>query len=189
MSYEVTEEDLATIRRVVAELVAEDYDPPPSQVKSKEEKAEDRENHFRNTRHLLKNYRRIKKEVLNLPRIENQLLYDIETEIFGGNKDIEKMLRSKRKSAAILEYVDQAIESYKKLSNETIRFSDEEYKESLTDTFLVMHWYYISPYSNERPLPTSNPFDFGREKIYRLLDEATKDLSIVLFGMDSEVFD
>lgn len=189
MSYEVTEEDLATIRKVVAELVAEDYDPPQS--KSKEEKDEEHEKFFRNTKLLLQNYRKMKEDAQHVPLIKDQILFDIETEIFGGNKDIDVILQSKQKSAAMLQYVDASIAAYKKICTSYAYQWDGTFSNNpqLEDSFRVMKWFYLDYYSTYKPRIAENPFGITRSHFYRQLEKATKDLSVILFGMDSEVFD
>lgn len=189
MSYEVTDEDLATIRRVVAELVAEDYAPPQS--KSKEEKDEEHEKFFRNTKLLLQNYRKMKEDAQHVPLIKDQILFDIETEIFGGNKDIDVILQSKQKSAAMLQYVDASIAAYKKICTSYAYQWDGTFSNNpqLEDSFRVMKWFYLDYYSTYKPRITENPFGINRSNFYRQLDKATKDLSVILFGIDSTVFD
>lgn len=188
MSYEVTEEDLATIRKVVAELVAEDYGPP-ADIRKDEEENQDK--FFRNTKLLLKNYRKMKEDAKHVPLIEDQLLFDIETEIFGGNKDIDVILQSKQKSAAMLQYVDASIDAYKKICTSYAYQWDGTFSNNaqLADSFRVMKWFYLDYYSTYKPRIADNPFGITRSHFYRQLEKATKDLSVILFGIDSTVFD
>ena len=188
MSYEVTEEDLATIRMVVAELVAEDYDPP-ADIRKDEEGNQDK--FFRNTKLLLKNYRKMKEDAKHVPLIEDQLLFDIETEIFGGNEDIEIILQSKKKSAAMLRYVDASIDAYKRICTSYAYQRDGTFSNNaqIADSFRVMKWFYLDYYSTYKPRIADNPFGITRSNFYRQLEKATKDLSVVLFGIDSTVFD
>ncbi|SEN73801.1 HTH domain-containing protein [Amphibacillus marinus] len=147
------------------------------ELKKQEEKHDRR---IRNIRLLLKNYRAL---VLHSERIKDDLDCLDETSIHHLDvytislESIESIMKSQKKTVAMIEFVNDKINAYKKSCNK------EELK-----YFKVLEMKYITPekYSAQE---IAERINVDRTTVSRYLSRAVDDLHVIIFGIEALQFE
>lgn len=147
--------------------------------KQEEEKEVREQRRLRNTKLLLRNYRQLKlhcadlKETIELLDVSSFGLFEeFETDEFA----IESIKRSKKRSLAMIQFIDRMIEVYRALCEQSLK--EDEYRR-----FETIHGLYLS----EQKMTFADIAEcqnVSERTIRRDEKEAIKALSVLIFGID-----
>ena len=147
--------------------------------KQKEDKEVREARRLRNTKLLLRNYRQLKlhcadiKETIQLLDMSNLgLIEDIETDELA----IESIKRSKKRSLAMIQFIDRMLEVYRALCEQSLK--EDEFRR-----FETIHGLYISE-GRMTFAEIAECQNVSERTIRRDEKEAIKALSVLIFGID-----
>lgn len=145
-------------------------------LKEQEEKAR-RDRRVRNTRLLLKNYRSFKLHVQDIEEELTQDSYvDIMQELEQDEFAVEAIRRSKRRTIAMVRFIEDMLEVYGKNCRESD--SDLEMKKYET----IMHLYVNDEKKTIKQVAECQKVE--ERTVYRNMKSATETLSVLVFGVD-----
>ncbi|MGM0215449.1 hypothetical protein [Enterococcus sp. AZ109] len=124
-----------------------------------------RSNAYHNTILLLKNYKKLKK---HCEIVENQVEEEFTTMWNDWRFDIDSLLEHKAKTAKLMKHVDHALEEFKKENFEDYEIIQMKYllPRCFSDEFIASH------------------IDVDRTTVGRRIKRASKELAVILFGID-----
>ncbi|WP_054859122.1 hypothetical protein [Gracilibacillus sp. JCM 18860] len=164
----ITEKQL----RLITEVASQEAIKAFREDESKRQK-EKHDRRLRNIRLLLKNYRAL---VLHAEKLKKEIDDFEETSIHRLDvytislESIESIMKSQKKTIAIIEFINDKIEAYKRsCSSGELKY------------FRVLEMKYISPkkYTNQEIADREN---VDRTTVGRYLDKAVNDLLVIIFG-------
>lgn len=165
--------------KIIVETAAQEAIKAYRENEKKIEK-EKKDGRLRNIKLLLKHYRAL---VLHCEKLEDDLIEFSNTSIQELDLDtitpeaIESIKKSKTKSLAMIYFIKGKMEAYRRSC------SKEEMK-----YYRILEMMYLSP----EKIPISEIArreNIDRSTVYRYLDKATEDLSVIFFGVDAIKFE
>jgi hypothetical protein len=149
--------------------------------KSRQEKAK-RDRRLRNVKLLLKNYRSFKLHCEDIPLELEELEHpdDVLEELNADELAIESIKRSKERTLVMVKFIDQMILVFRIVCEQSKR--PEEIRR-----FKTIEMMYISDEEyTAKEIATCHKID--TRTVYRDINEASKTLSVLMFGVDGVKF-
>ena len=166
-NFRLTKNQLEVITQVVCEHIEREG--------QKQKKAK-QDHRLYNIKLLLTNYRGL---VLHCEKIKDELIEIDSTSIQDLDistisiESIESIKRSREKSLAMVMFINSKIEAYKRSSNE----GEMRYFRVLEKKYLTSKKYTINEIAESE--------NIDKTTVYRYLEKAITDLSVIFFGIDA----
>lgn len=129
-----------------------------------------------NVKQLLKNYKRIEQSVARgqVEPDDDSVAFDV-GDIMSSEFVVESISQSKHRSKLMKEHVDKTLRAYKQIC----------IVENIQERYNIVYDRYIL----NLPAPELwNKYFISKRTLYRELDRACEDLSVLLFGVDAVSF-
>ncbi|WP_231688064.1 hypothetical protein [Bacillus sp. FJAT-18017] len=147
----------------------------------KERQKEQKDRHdrrLRNTKLLLRNYKNLVIHCsdikLELTEIDDILLME---ELDGDHLALESIKRSKKRTLAIVQFIQHMLEIYKLMCEKSNR------PEDIRKYLIIRQMYIDEPRMSVEAIAECHSVE--KRTVFRTVDRACKDLSGLLFGVDS----
>lgn len=164
------------VAKISAEIAAKEAIEHLEKIRQEEQKIK-RDRRLRNTRLLLRNYRSFKHHCEDIKMeldviASNEILEEIETDEFA----VESIKRSKKRTLAMVQFIDQMLTVYKIICEQS------EKQEDLR-RYLTVYDLYISD-KRKTHKEVAECHNVHIRTVSRDVNEAVKTLSVLLFGVD-----
>lgn len=161
----------------VAKAAIKEYE----QQKQEEHKKR-HDNRLRNIKLLLKNYRKFKKHYEeakeDIPKLTEALELD---ELSESDFKIQSILANRKRTAAMIVYINRMLEIYREECERAI-YPDEQRR------YQIIHALYLSDEKKSAEEVAKCHF-LNRRTVFRDVEKACKDLSVLMFGVDGVEFE
>lgn len=171
----LTDKQLKVITEIASETAIKAY---KDEIMQERKRKHDRR--LRNVKLLLKNYRSFVKHTedikLDILELEEKLeLDDIDTDEFK----IESIKRSKEKTLAMINFINKMLAVYKTIC-------EEEGEEAKRRYQVIYDLYIVEEKITVKKVAEGHSLHY--RTVYKYVDKACKDLSVLMFGVDGIKF-
>ena len=176
----ITEEQLKLITETASQTASQEAIKAWQKQELKKEK-EKHDRRLRNMKLLLRNYRTFVKHCkdveADIKGLKSKLdLDDLDTDEFK----IQSIMRSKERTLAMVDYINQALKVYKVMCEESEDIEDQR-------RYQVIYGMYISK-EKQTAKKLASGHSVHERTIYKDIDNACKTLSVLMFGVDAIKF-
>lgn len=168
----LTTEHIEVISKAAAVVAIEQY-----KLESHKQEKQRHDRRLRNVKMLLRNYRSFVEHVADIQtdiiKLDSKLVLDeLDTDDFA----VEAIKRSKKRTLAIIKFLDRMLNVYKAMCEEAV--SGEE-----TRRYNTIYHLYLAPVKRTHVEIGEMQF-VGERTVYNDVKKAYEDLTVLIFGVD-----